>query len=99
MTENILFLQATGIGLQAGIGLVAGLLIGLLHFATLRWNLHFFTGGSLPKAFLLQLLRLCFLGGALALLATFGAMALLCGMLGILIARSLVLRRIRRSLS
>lgn len=95
MTENLLSLQTTTIGFQGMIGLVAGFLIGLLHFATLRWTLHLFSGGSLAEAFLLQFLRLGLLGGALYLLAVLGAMALLSGMLAILLARSVILRRTR----
>lgn len=95
MTENLLSLQAATAGIQGAIGLLAGIPIGLLHFATLRWNLHFFAGGDLPRAFLLQFARLGLLGGVLCLLAIFGAMALLSGMLGILLARSLILRRTR----
>lgn len=95
MTESLLSLQTAAIGFQGAIGFFAGLLLGLLHFATLRWTLHFFTGGSLPKALLLQLARLGLLGFALHLLATLGATALLSGMLGVLLARSVILRRTR----
>lgn len=95
MIENLLSLQATTVEFQGAIGLFAGLLLGLLHFATLQWTLHVFTGGSLPRALLLQLARLGLLGSALYLLATLGAMALLSGMLGILLARSVILRRTR----
>ena len=95
MIENLLPLHVSNMGLAGAIAFVAGLLIGLIHFATLRRNLCFLTDGGLAKALLLQLARLALLGGVLALLAMLGAFALLCGMLGILLARSIVLRRVR----
>ena len=54
-----------------------------------------FASGGLPKAFALQLLRFGVLAAVLYGVAQFGALALLCAALGILIARSIILRRMR----
>jgi N-ATPase, AtpR subunit len=72
----------------------AGLLIGVLHFLTLRWNVRMLVLGRrrlLPVA--LQLARAAFLAGLLAVMAIrCGAWPLLLATGGILAARTAALR-------
>ena len=85
-----------GVGLagQIVIGLVAGLLLGGFHFSSLSWNARLFTAGSAGKAVALQLARIGVAVAALILLARLlGLAALLCGALGFLVARPLLLWR------
>jgi N-ATPase, AtpR subunit len=71
---------------------VAGSLLGLLHFVSLRWNLRCLLGGQPLFSLGLQVLRFVLTGGALALAAKlFGAMPLIVGTLGLLAARNGVL--------
>lgn len=79
------------------LGLAAGLLAGRLHFRLLARNVRLFTEGRPAAALGLQA------GRMLATLAVFGALAwgggaaaLLAGLLGVLAARGLALRRVRR---
>ena len=71
-----------------------GVLAGWAHFALLRWNAGLYLRpAGLGWAIGLQLLRLVLLGAVLAMLAREGALPLLTGALGVLLARRLVLRR------
>lgn len=72
-----------------------GLLAGGAHFASLRGNARLFAGSGSPAAALgLQLLRLGALAGLLVLVALHGALPLLATALGVLVARSIVVRRL-----
>ena len=85
-----------GVGLtgQIVIGLIAGAVLGAFHFTSLSWNTRLFTSGGAGKAIALQLGRIVVAVGALILLARFlGLAALLCGTLGFLVARPLLLWR------
>ena len=85
-----------GVGLtgQIVIGLIAGAMLGAFHFTSLSWNTRLFTSGAAGKAIALQLGRIVVAVGALILLARFlGLAALLCGTLGFLVARPLLLWR------
>ena len=85
-----------GVGLtgQIVIGLIAGAVLGAFHFTSLSWNTRLFTSGAAGKAIALQLGRILVAVGALILLARFlGLAALLCGTLGFLVARPLLLWR------
>lgn len=82
--------------LRAAGGLLAGGLLGLAHFASLRANARLFAGGGAARAFGLQALRFALLAAGLGGLARFGAAALLAGALGLLLARGAVLRRVAR---
>ena len=87
-----------GVGLtgQIVIGLIAGAMLGAFHFTSLSWNTRLFTSGAAGKAIALQLGRIVVAVGALILLARFlGLAALLCGTLGFLVARPLLLWRFR----
>ncbi len=78
--------------------LAAGLGAGVLYFRSLFWSVQRFAhGGRATPAIALGLLRFALLGGLLALAATQGALPLLAAALGVLIARALVARRVRRS--
>jgi hypothetical protein len=77
---------------QAFCWMSAGGLLGLLHLASLRWIVRCLLGGRLWSSLGLQLLRFAAAGGAL-MLATklFGAMPLLAGAFGLVVARKWVL--------
>jgi F1F0 ATPase subunit 2 len=85
-----------GIGLagQIVIGLIVGLLLGGFHFSSLSWNTRLFAAGAAGKAIALQMGRIAVAVGALIALARLlGLAALLCGGLGFLLARPLLLWR------
>ena len=85
-----------GVGLtgQIVIGLIAGAVLGAFHFTSLSWNTRLFTSGGAGTAIALQLGRIVVAVGALILLARLlGLTALLCGALGFLVARPLLLWR------
>lgn len=75
--------------------LATGTFIGAVHFLSLRWNLHMLAADrSLLPATAVQLARFAVLGIALAVIArTFGALPLLVATLGILAARTAIVRR------
>lgn len=74
--------------------LVVGLLAGGLFFLLLQRNAALYLRpDGLGQAIFLQALRVVLLGVVLGLLARHGALALLLGALGVLIARRVVLRR------
>lgn len=76
-------------------GLGCGL--GYLHFASLRPVTDLYLAGDrVFRAIVLQLLRLGALGAGLVSLALLGAIPLLAGTLGVLIARYVALRRANR---
>jgi F1F0 ATPase subunit 2 len=74
--------------------LVAGLLLGAVYFLSLRWNLWRFTvGRSLLIPVGIQLVRFALIAAALAVVARyFGALQLLVTTLGILVARTAVIK-------
>jgi len=78
---------------QIVIGLIAGLVIGAFHFSSLAWNARLFTAGAAGKAFALQVGRIAVAVAALTLLARLSLVALLCGALGFLVARPLLVWR------
>jgi F1F0 ATPase subunit 2 len=82
-----------GLAGQIVIGLIVGLLVGAFHFASLWWNTRLFTTGEAGKAIALQLGRIAVTVAVLTLLARLGLAALLCGALGLLVARPLLLWR------
>jgi F1F0 ATPase subunit 2 len=78
---------------DAAIGLTAGWLAGLVHFSSLWWNTRLLMTEGAGKALVLQLVRLALAAGTLAILAWLGAVALLAGALGFLLARQQLLQR------
>ncbi|MFK4446239.1 F1F0 ATPase subunit 2 [Caballeronia udeis] len=80
---------------QIAIGVGVGLAAGAIHFATLRWNVRLLIAGTPVKAIGLQLLRLAGVAILFGILAKLGAWPLLCGAAGLLLARSVILRRVQ----
>ena len=78
---------------QVVIGLIAGFLTGVLHFASLWWNARLFTAGSAGKAIALQMGRIAVAVAVLTLLARLGLAALLSGGLAFLVARPFMVWR------
>jgi len=77
------------------VGLLAGLAAGAWHFVSLRWNTRLFMSGKVWHAPVLQAGRLFVTATVLYGLARLGAIALLAGMAGFLVARHLALRHER----
>jgi len=76
--------------------LAAGICLGLLYFGGLWWNAQLLAKpGSLPLAIAVMAGRFAILGGALVFASLQGARPLLASALGILVARLLVMRKIR----
>jgi F1F0 ATPase subunit 2 len=76
--------------------LVAGILFGVIYFRSLWWNARQFTGGGrLATTIAVMIGRFVLLGGLLTLASLEGALPLLVMALGVLIARSVVMRGIR----
>jgi F1F0 ATPase subunit 2 len=84
---------------QIPTGLIVGLFAGLIHFSTLHQNVRLLASGSASKALAMQGARLGLLLVILLVLAKLGPWTLLCGALGVLVARSIVLRRVRMAAS
>jgi F1F0 ATPase subunit 2 len=83
-----------GVAGEIVIGLVVGLIVGGLHFSSLSWNTRLFAAGAATKAIALQVGRIAVAVAALIALARLlGLAALLCGGLGFLVARPLLLWR------
>jgi len=81
----------TALGLGLGFG------FGLVHFATLARVTALFMGrGTFWRAVAWQLARLALLAGLMVALALLGAAPLIAGALGVILAREIVLRRVRK---
>lgn len=78
---------------QFAIGLAAGMLAGAWHFVSLNWNWPLFANGKTAAALALQIARIALTCACLVILARVGALALLAGMVGVLLARRIALRR------
>lgn len=78
---------------QFVLGLAAGLVAGAWHFISLRWNWPLFARGKTIAALALQIGRIALTCALLLMLARVGALALLAGMAGVLLARRIALRR------
>lgn len=76
-----------GLAVQVAIGLVAGFLVGVLHFASLSWNARLFTIGSAGKAIAVQMGRIAVAVAVLTLLARLGFAVLLSSGAAFLVAR------------
>ena len=89
--------MSADIGYQAGmvaLGLAAGLAAGAVHFATLGRVVRLLTDGPALHALALQVGRFALTGGVLVGLALLGAGALVAGLVGVMVARQVVLRRL-----
>lgn len=73
--------------------LFIGLLAGVVFFALLRWNTTLYLRhGGFARAVAVQAARLCAITVVLVVAARHGALPLLLGAAGLLIARSVVVR-------
>ena len=76
--------------------LAAGIVLGVLYFRSLRWTARRFTaGGRATTTLALMIGRFVLLGGLLTLASLEGASPLLVMTLGVLIARFIVMHRVR----
>ena len=80
---------------RIAIGVSVGLAAGAIHFSTLHWNIRLLVSGTPAKALGLQLLRLAGVVVLFGILAKLGVWPLLCGAAGLLLARSVILRRVQ----
>ncbi len=79
------------------LGFGLGIVFGYVHFASLETVTRLFlSGSSLWQSLGLQIARLAVLLALMVALALVGAGALLAGLLGVIIARECVLRRVRK---
>ena len=84
--------------ISVGAHLLAGFTLGLLYFRGLWWNAQqLAAGGHLITTTALWFGRFAVLAGLLALTSSEGALPLLATALGVLIARPLVMRRVREA--
>jgi N-ATPase, AtpR subunit len=91
---TVTFSELAGVMAQTAACLLAGALIGLVHFLSLRSNARCLVEGRVALSLVLQLARFAVTAAGLGLMALrFGALPLLEGTLGLMIVRSAVLRR------
>ncbi len=81
---------------QVPTGLIVGFAVGLMHFSTLRRNVALLASGHVGEALTMQIARLGLLLMMLFVLAKFGPWTLICAALSVLVARSVVVRRVLR---
>jgi hypothetical protein len=79
--------------LAIGLGLLAGIAVGLIHFTQLQRSVRLLAAGRLGLAFAMQALRVLVSAVLLAALAWLGIGALLAGLAGFLLSRQWLLRR------
>ena len=78
--------------------LPAGICLGMLYFGGLWWNAHLMVEpGRVRTAIAVMAARFAMLGGALSFAACQGAWPLLAMAAGILVARFLVMHRVREA--
>ncbi len=76
----------------------AGVLLGRLYFRGLQWNVRLFAeGGRVASSIAVLVGRFVLLGGALTLASLEGAWPLLVMTAGFLLARHIVMRRVRNA--
>ena len=91
-------LPAWAMALSLILHLAAGFGLGLLYFQGIWRNARLFVSGDhMITAVALGLGRFILLGGVLAIAALEGALPLLVMALGVLIARPLIMRRVREA--
>ncbi len=89
-------LPATATAIGLAFHLVAGILLGILYFRSVRWSADRFVGGGrTATAIAMTIGRLAVLGGLLTCASLEGALPLLAMALGILAARPMVMHRAR----
>jgi F1F0 ATPase subunit 2 len=85
--------MSPALALHLGAYFGAGIVLGLLYFRGLWWNVRFFTeGGGAGRAALMMAGRFLLLGSALTLASLEGALPLLSVAAGVLLARPLATR-------
>lgn len=87
----------TYMALYTVLGFAAGLTLGTVHFLTLGRLVEMLVSGPVALPLILQLARFAILGAVLYGLALLGALPLIAGAAGIVLARVLVLRRTKGS--
>ena len=93
-------LPGWAMGLSLAAHLAVGIALGGMHFGGLWWNTRLFSeGGRAATAVAVMVGRIVLLGGVLTLVSFEGAAPLLATALGVLLARPLVTRRVRKSLA
>ncbi|MGB7973012.1 MAG: ATP synthase subunit I [Roseiarcus sp.] len=91
-------LAAWAMAVSGVLHFAAGFGLGMVYFRGVWWNARLFaSGGRVTAAIALGLGRFILLGGLLALAALEGALPLLAMALGVLVARPLVMRRVREA--
>jgi F1F0 ATPase subunit 2 len=91
-------LPAWAIPLSLAAHLAAGIVLGVLYFCSLWWNVCRFTGGGRATTTIaLMIGRFALLGGLLMLASLEGALPLLMAAFGVLIARSIIMHRVREA--
>jgi F1F0 ATPase subunit 2 len=84
------------IAISLALHLAGGAAIGALHFGSLWWNARLFErAGRVRTLLAAMVVRFTLLGGVLTAVSFEGAMPLLATALGVLLARSVALRRVR----
>ena len=79
--------------------LAGGAAIGALYFGSLWWNARLFEQAGRTRTLLASMaVRFALLGAVLVAVSLEGAMPLLATALGVLLARAVVLRRVRMAL-
>lgn len=82
--------------LSLALHLVAGMALGVLYFYGLWWNIRLYTSGrNTAMVLALGIGRMACVAGLLVLASLEGALPLLASALGMLIARFMVMRRVR----
>jgi len=100
-TLNTLIVPLPSLAIQSAVGLATGLAAGAWHFLSLKWNWPLFSAGKFAAALGLQCARIALTCALLLLLGRMGMPALLAGMVGVLLARRIVVlhHRARKGVS
>lgn len=95
---SLAYLSISAGALSLVFHLAAGFGFGLLYFQGVWWSARMFaTGGQIAMTVALTLARFALLGGLLTMASLEGAPPLLAMALGVLIARPMVMRRVREA--
>lgn len=80
------------------LGIIAGGILGYIHFKSLKWNTRFYLNGGADRAIGLHILRFAILILVLVSLAKVGAWALISAMASLLVVRTIVVRQEKETL-
>lgn len=97
MSISLVEILPTGIQLLVLAGdLSAGLMLGLMYFGSLQWNVsRFIRGIGIVRTIALMILRFIILGAVLTLASLAGPSHMLAMTLGVFVGRSFVILRTR----